>query len=71
LKTVLQKFLEKLLHNELYFETTGDFKMIAEPPISDIRAKAEARRAKTLARERDRLKAAKGEKVQQLHKFKH
>mmetsp|Transcript_28287 Transcript_28287/g.27124 ORF Transcript_28287/g.27124 Transcript_28287/m.27124 type:complete len:343 (+) Transcript_28287:64-1092(+) len=37
--------------------------MIAEPPISDIRAKAEARRAKTLARERDRLKAAKGEKT--------
>jgi hypothetical protein len=37
--------------------------MIAEPPISDIRAKAEARRAKTLARERDRIAAAKGEKV--------
>ena len=37
--------------------------MIAEPPISDVRAKAEARRAKTLAREAARISAAKGEKV--------
>lgn len=35
----------------------------ADPPISDARAKAEARRAKILAREAARLTAAKGEKV--------
>lgn len=37
--------------------------MIAESPISDARAKSEARRAKILAREAARLSAGKGEKV--------
>ena len=37
--------------------------MIADPPVSDLKAKAEARRAKILAREAARLSAAKGEKV--------
>lgn len=37
--------------------------MIAESPISDARAKSEARRAKILAREAARLSSSKGEKV--------
>ena len=35
--------------------------MIAESPISDARAKSEARRAKILAREAARIRAAKGD----------